>query len=261
MARHFFQVVNMLSIDVALGSVCSALFIAKYLNRPVSLLSLFVLALTVWIIYTTDHLLDAHKIKGMAASSRHRFHQLHFTGLRNGVLFAILFAGACVFFLPNEIILAGCVLALIVGIYLLFHLYFPFVKEIAVAFLYTAGVCIPSIQSFGQMSWTIFTAFFFVALMNLMVFAWFSEHEDRVDGISSLVTILGGALSRYLIIGLFTAVLALAWIHAFDFAFVCLMIMSCLLLLMVFFAQFFKHHDRYRIGDVIFFITLIYVLL
>jgi hypothetical protein len=66
MTRVLFHKVNVLSIDVALGSVCAALFFGKYVAVGISPVTLAVLALTVWIIYTVDHLMDAKRITGPA---------------------------------------------------------------------------------------------------------------------------------------------------------------------------------------------------
>jgi len=59
--------------------VICASFFARLLDVAILPQGLISLGLTVWIIYTADHLLDAKKFKNkMRLTERHRFHQRHF---------------------------------------------------------------------------------------------------------------------------------------------------------------------------------------
>jgi hypothetical protein len=69
---------NILSLDVVAGAVAGALFFGEILQVQLSFSVLTALGLTVWIIYTLDHLRDAKQILNVASTDRHRFHQEHF---------------------------------------------------------------------------------------------------------------------------------------------------------------------------------------
>ena len=104
----FYRFVNILSIDVALGSVCCAAWFAEILNATLKPYALVSLGLTVWIIYTADHLLDARKIHAPASTERHRYHQENFTLLFYLLLFAVLVDLIFVFLLRSVCVTLFC---------------------------------------------------------------------------------------------------------------------------------------------------------
>ena len=55
---RFYRFINILSIDVAIGAVVNARFFAHLFGVPILHQGLISLGLAIWIIYTTDHLLD-----------------------------------------------------------------------------------------------------------------------------------------------------------------------------------------------------------
>jgi hypothetical protein len=114
---RLYRLVNLLSIDVAGGAVCSALFFAYLLNVRILPYGVIALGLSVWIIYTVDHLLDAKKIKAPAATARHRFHQDNFKVLCAAVLLATILNGIIILFIRHQVFVAGLFVALTVGIY------------------------------------------------------------------------------------------------------------------------------------------------
>lgn len=255
---RFFHIINILSIDVALGSVCSALFFSKYLGSEVSVVSLLVLALSVWVIYTVDHLKDAYKLQGEASSARHRFHQINSRALRGVVMVVALLIFVLLYFLPPMVLYVGLGLSAVVVLYLLFHVYLPYAKEVVVAFAYTMGVCIPSFNTRIDLPVLLLCAFFVVALMNLLLFSWFSEPEDRADGIISLATTIGEGATRNVFIALFFGLSVIFLASKFHPAYLTLITMGVMLLIIMIFHRYFKIRDRYRFGDLIFFIGLIY---
>ncbi len=75
---RLYGLLNLLSIDVAIGAVCCALFFGRLLQVDILPYGLITLGLTVWVIYCADHLFDAARLKGRASTRRHQFHQDHF---------------------------------------------------------------------------------------------------------------------------------------------------------------------------------------
>jgi hypothetical protein len=104
-------------------------------------------------------------------------------------------------------------------------------------------------------------SFAIVALVNLLLFSWFSENDDRIDGITSLTTIFGTKALLTVLLILLAIQFFLLVQSAFDVAFLILFVMSAALASMILFARFFRNHDRYRIGDAVFFATLVYLVL
>jgi hypothetical protein len=262
MVRNFLHYPNVLSIDVALGAVCSAMFVGKYLDVEIPFLAMIILFSCVWLIYTTDHLLDAQKISVRASSLRHRFHQEHFSALRNVVIGVAILTALLSFLLPRHLFYAGVTLSGFVALYLLIHRWFSIVKELTVALLYSIGVFLPSLspQFADRGVPTFFVAFILTAFMNLIVFSWFSYRDDREDGMRSIVTRLGKRLTSSVIICLWVIQILLLWHSGFDDAYQILFAMNTIWLVMFLIPKFFSKHERYRIGDAVFFLSLLYFL-
>ena len=266
---RFYTYLNILSIDVALGAVICAVFFSKILGVDILPYGIGALALTVWIIYTADHLRDAMLIEGEAASARHRFHQRHRIVLTITLIIAIGFNLVLLFYIRRELLFAGILLAVAVAVYLLFQRRFFYGKEIFVSAIYTAGVLLPS--SVSTTEWLslseilVIVAFFLVALINLYLFSFFDHERDKRDRLFSFVTFIGPAKAKKFISGLFVAFFAIASTYVFlsDYSLssVCIILMGSVLLWIFRNSDLFAKHERYRlIGDAVFFIPLMAVL-
>src|SRR6478752_4226225 len=118
---RFYRYCNYLSLDVACGAMVCASFFARILHvqlRPYGLASL---GLTVWIIYTADHLMDAHKLTREASSQRHRFHQQNFRVLVIVLGVAAFVDLLVIFFVRKPILNWGIALSTAVLLYLFFQ--------------------------------------------------------------------------------------------------------------------------------------------
>src|SRR6478609_8154698 len=143
--NRLYRQLNLLSLDVVAGVVICAVFFSEIFDVHIRPQGLVTLALTVWIIYTTDHLLDAHRIQGTASTERHRFHQQNFL-----LLFIFLGIGTIInviliFFIREAVFLWGLWLIGFVVFYLLFQKWLRFFKELIAALLYSGGVMLPSL--------------------------------------------------------------------------------------------------------------------
>lgn len=266
MIFRLYRFLNLLSVDVALGSACCALFFAKLLGVHILPYGLISLVLTVWIIYTVDHLLDARKVKASASTPRHRFHQQHFNVLTRVVVLAVIATAVIVFFLREPVFYSGLALVMIVIAYLFVHRFIHFPKEFFIATLYTCGVLLPSItvtvESMRAWPWIIIIQFALIALLNLVIFSWYDAANDRRDGNTSFVTLIGEKRSSLFIWTLLVINFLLSGLSYPSGAEVVIAGMNVVLLIIFAGVAFFSKADRYRlIGDAIFFIPLIYVLL
>lgn len=199
---RFYELISILSLDVVAGAVICALFFVKVLQTNATF-SLISLALTVWIIYTADHLLDARRITHPASSPRHRFHQIHFNKLRIAILLAGTLDVISLWFLSKAVILGGLFLAVLVVLLMLMQRTLPWLREIIVSVLYTCGVLLPSIAE-ARITYTfahslLFIQFSLVALTNLLVLSWLDRESDFRDGLSSFTLLAGQRMSQVLI--------------------------------------------------------------
>lgn len=269
-----YRYLNILSLDVAAGAVVGCAFFAHILGVSLLPHAFIVLGLTVWIIYTVDHLIDAHKISSQgddaASTERHRYHQRHFTPLLLLVIGASFIVGMEVFFLRKPVLYAGLGLGLLVIGYMVSHQRLRHTKEFVGALLYTAGVTIAPLsvlpRALGITEWIIITLFASTALANLLLFSWFGLKSDARDDHPSFATRFGDKATRLVIGSLFatillTSILLLVAISSIMPVLI-LLLMNCILLIIFLFKDYYAVDDRYRrLGDSIFLVPLIYILL
>jgi hypothetical protein len=265
----YYRIVNTLSIDVAVGAVVSAIFFAKIFDVEIRPYGLAALWLTVWIIYTADHLRDARSIAVTASSERHAFHQRHFKILLIVLSLAVLIDAGMIFFIRRPVLIGGIVLSAMTGLYLITQGKMYFLKEVMVAVLYTSGVILPSvavtkvpISTFHVGLICQFTA---IALLNLLIFSWFDRHRDKQDSLRSFVTRFGEKFTQGLI-WIFSVLLLVLSLVQLMTCYACLtawtpVVMTLVLMLIFIKRDFFSNHDYYRLlGDAVFFIpALIFI--
>ena len=258
---RLFQHINVLSIDVVSGAIASALFFGRIFNVNIRPIGLVALGLTVWVIYTVDHLRDAKKIAHPAATLRHRFHQENFRILLFLLFTAIIADAVAIFFIRRQVFEWGLVLTAGVGLYLLFHRSLPFLKELFVASLYTAGILLPSITvspvHAGGPHYVLIFQFAIAAWTNLLLFSWFDQVFDQRNEQKSFVTILGKETTQTFLLSLFALSFLLTIIQLLMeipiMPVLILLLMNATLFLIFVFREALEKDDRYRlIGDAVF---------
>jgi hypothetical protein len=262
-----YRFLNLLSIDIAIGSIACGMYFAWVLHVHVRPYALASLGITVWIIYTADHLLDAWKVKGRASTERHRFHQDHFRILVVLVTAAILIDFILIFFIKRPVLFAGLYMIALVVVYLLFHNKLTFLKEFFVALLYCVGVLLPSLTvtdvSLETKHHILFVSFFLLALINLLLFSLFDKTNDEKDKRQSFVTLFGERNTRR-IITILSGVNMLLLFYLFYkwnqmLVVVIPFLMSTALIIIIAFYRWFEKNSRYRLlGDAIFLLPLLY---
>lgn len=259
-AGRLYRVINALSIDVALGAACCAGWFATGFHVQLRPYAFFVLALTVWIIYTADHLMDAINIRKAASTYRHRFHQEHFKTFLMCVILAVILDLIFLFFVRLRILYAGLGLSAIVLLYLLVNRWLSFVKELVIACVYCLGVLLPVLALRGlpvsatELVWV--ASFFLTALINLIIFSAYDLQPDKADGYNSFVLTFGLTVTKRVLTILFfvQAMLigGLLWARVWPAAGV-LLAMNGVLFFLFFKPSYFVRPDAYRLyGDAIF---------
>jgi 4-hydroxybenzoate polyprenyltransferase len=264
-----YRFLNILSLDVAAGAVICASFFARLIDVKILPQGLWSLGLTVWIIYTTDHLLDAKKLDREASTSRHRFHQRHFSSILLFLCAAVLIDITQVYFIRSIVFTAGLGLAFLVLIYFLVQQRIGFLKELLGALLYTAGILLVPMSIKTQVpSWValLIIQFGITAWVNLLLFSWIDQEKDEKDKHHSFSTAFGHKAAKLILGLLFLAngVLSIAQVilfHSNLWAQVTLIAMNVFLLVIFFRKEFFERNDRYRLlGDAVFLMPLVFLL-
>jgi hypothetical protein len=262
-----YKLLNILSLDIVAGSVISALFFARLFEVKVLPAGLGALALTVWLIYTADHLLDAWSIKGEAATERHRFHQKYSAFLLVCVAVGVIVDTALLFYIRPQVFKWGVILSTIIAAYLVIQRYLKFLKEPVIAVLYTCGVLLPSISvttaNLDMFHWTIVNQFGILAFTNLLIFSWFDNELDSKHNQHSFVTFFGRRLTEWIIWLLITTNFAvgMVMISTNVKAELILIVMTVCLSMVFVFRNRLKKDDQYRfLGDSIFLFPIVYLL-
>ena len=266
--KKVIQLIQNLSIDITLGSIVMTLFVGEILEVNINFNMLLGLAIAIWLIYTTDHLLDAYKAKTTVVNPRHAFHQEYFKPLIFTATAAFAIGLWNLNELPERTIWIGVILALISLLYLLYS-YFSsrgINKELMAAVVYALGVVaapISLLESVNIECLILLIILTLLAYTNLLLVSFFEEVVDRTDqvqsvtirktrkGVANLIYFLMLILSVLITVGLL--------INKLDYAYVVFLVM--VLILFVVLKCRSKLSDQYRlICDGIFFIPLIYLL-
>lgn len=260
-------------MDVVFGAVICNIMFWKLPSghEQISKSSVIILGITVWLIYVLDRLLDNQK-GYLIFTERHLFHRSNQRILWFCVMIFTFICVGLLFFIPFSIIKFGIVIALITGFYLLIvnqvssENAFQHYKEPLTSFVYTAAVCgTASLHHFDFV--TVFLGFIFILItfQNLLLFSFF-ELENFPET-NNLVKFLGKKSSKYIIFGIFFAIIILG-----SFSFVILdnsyqysvllveILMSFSLILIMYFQNFTLSYDRFRwLGDGIFLLPLLII--
>ena len=258
------EVLHILSVDVALGSLAGGILASRVLNVEPGFAFWIILPVAVWILYNSDHLIDGMKLKGNAHTIRHFYHYHYAKRIIAVIIFLLIIMIPLVFFfLEQSIILFGVFVAFIAGVYFLIVYFFGnsksfFVqKEFSVALIYTLGIwggpASLMVYNFNPGQLIFITTFFISVFIAVIIFSFYEEDTDRADNHTTLVTRFGDHLVKYLLYFLFLAlfVLSISQIIFVDQiiyarAAKLLMLMGIFLLMIMSFPEILKQKSRYR---------------
>ena len=195
------KLINNLSVDVVLGAICGQYFFARLLDIDLNFSVYLLLGLTVWVIYTSDHLWDARFILKKAESERHLFHQKYFKNLTI-VLGVVLFLIAGLFakiVTLQEVLVPGLLFSILIGVSFVFLRYRNArkhgLKEVSTAILYVAGIAFAPLiyadELFNPLRFGLFRfGYFMIALVNLLMLSHFDKKEDEAHGFGSVLILM-----------------------------------------------------------------------
>ncbi len=203
---HIYKYLRWLSLDIVLGAIFFLAYLEKYYQTSLSWNVYLALASAIWLIYTTDHLLDARSLS-VPTSERHLFHKKNFKGLVfiSGLILCLGLVN--MYFLEIEVIRNGAILSAISVAYLVLVYFIRrlWVKELVVALVYAMGVFLgpwSMIEDFSYLDIILLIQLIGIALLNLFIFSFYDRVADLKDGFNSLVLRLGANASQFAIITL-----------------------------------------------------------
>jgi 4-hydroxybenzoate polyprenyltransferase len=253
--------VNILSLDIAVGAVVGCAFFSRLFGVTLRVHAFLSLGLIVWIVYTVDHLLDAGRINKEPSTDRHRFHSEHRTSLWIGVLLAMGIVGVEAFLVRSAVLYAGIAVASLVIIYLLIQPSLGFMKEVAIAVLYSAGVVSAPVALLDRPLLHVellqVFVFFLTAYLNLVIFSWYDRFHDEADGHHSVVTRFGERVAKAIIGGTLIVILVMLGLLAAKgtspYFILTLSAMNSVHFAIFHFPRYFGLRDRHRhFGDAVF---------
>jgi hypothetical protein len=247
-----YRLLNLLSLDVVAGSISSSLFFSHLFKVPVHAAAVFALGLSVWCIYTLDHLHDVAKLSSAAFTERHRFHQRHFTLLLRSVGTSVIILMGILPFLPKEILKAGAFMFTYLMLYFSLK-HYAIWKEFLLSLGYTMGILVPcstALYSMDSGQLTTIIAFATAALINVILFSWFDIEIDRLSKYPSIAQRLGKQKTCYLLGVLFfiQGILIAILLMKTFFTVSCILGLMNLALFIIFFRPlYFGRQDRFRL--------------
>ncbi len=266
---RFCQTLNILSIDIVAGAVIGCAFFADILGVTVLPYGFIILGLTVWIIYTSDHLLDVWRKTQPAATRRHLFHQQHFYMLLTPLLLSLVVVGIQVAFIRKQVLIGGLILSAIVGLYFILQKNLKYSKEFIVAVLYSGGVLMAPLsilqRPLAPFEMCLIFQFFLTALINLLLFSWFDRKSDVQDHHPSFTVAFGDRATRLLLTVSFIMNVGIAVVQLLNTnnpgPVIVILAMNAVLAWIFLKRKYFETQDRYRLmGDAAFLLPVIYLM-
>ena len=233
------------------------------------------LPLSVWVVYTADHLLDAYRLGENANTARHLFHHKNLRLILWVWSICALSCSTWIFyFSPYALKMFGLGMAFLVLLHLLFvklvgnRVSLALQKELGVAMIYATGVygapLLIGVAGLSIIEWILFFQFFLLCLGNLLMFALFEIEIDKKDGHSSFVRAIGRTTANRLILLILGVALVLSifiFLQSASFNELRVVISQILMLSVHIYIMirpiYFSKNERYRIlGDTIFLLPI-----
>lgn len=261
-----YRYLHYLSMDIVLGALASSCFAARLFATDPGLIWWITLALTVWLLYTGDHMLDAWKHRKKIERDLHYFMMKN----RKTLVWTMTLVAAgdilLVFnllgkeYLKYALVLSGLVLLF----YAMRHVFrknriLMIPGEFFVLAFYMAGTWLGPVvagdRNFESGHGLVALIFAGVLLMNLGVISLYDMKLDRRLGIASMANLLGVKRTKKLLLGAGLAIYLISILQFlvfemdrfFQYALI-LSGMSTILLLVLYYPSRFRKNDYYRLA-------------
>ncbi len=275
---NFFSSIQLLSIDVVLGTLAIGYMATSMLHVSANPYWWIILPMSVWVVYSFDHIIDSYKKKTEAIIYRHKFHYLN----RKIISIAVIVTSILAFvlsllFLEIQIISLGLLLSLFIAFY--FVLIFLFKqkrsiflqKELIIAIAYTTGIFMAPLYWYGSLpSFSVIVVIFSIfalAWFEGIMISWFDYDNDIKDGHTSFSILFGKRNTRrflilgHMVIEIITIVFLITTpLNIVFWALLITFVMNLLLGLIIIFPHSFMRNNYYRIiGETVFLLPTLVV--
>lgn len=261
-----YRYLHYLSIDIVLGALASSCFAARLFTANPGVVWYISLALTVWLLYTGDHMLDAWKHRKKIQRDLHYFMMKN----RKTLIWSMALVAAVdmllVFnllekeYMKYALVLAGSVLIF----YAVRHVFrknriLMIPGEIFVLLIYLAGTwlgpVVASNMTLEAGHGMIALIFAGMLLMNLGVISLYDMKLDTRMGINSMANLMGTRRTKNLLLGTAIAIFLTSilqfMVFEMDRYFQLALIlagMTIILLLILYYPSRFRRKDYYRLA-------------
>lgn len=261
--------ISLLSIDIAIGAGVSSIFFARLFEVHLRVFPIIILVLTVWMIYTVDHILDISNADVKTLSARRQFHFLHQHSMVISIMACLVAVCILTFFLYLKVVVGGFVLMSFSCCYFILKSRIKGLKEISSGMIYCSGILLaPALNrvgSFDRYHIETVGVFGLTVLLNLVLFAYYDHSDDIRENHVSLATLIGIQNTKHLISLLFfiqMIMLSILLSHTVDLYSTVIIILMNLVLMMLFLCkESFEKNNKFRpIGDAIFLFPVLYLI-
>lgn len=207
------KIIQYLSLDVVLGSLAVGYLAVRLLDVIPNPYWWPILALSVWIIYSFDHLLDGYKHKNNGKIERHNY---YFRNRKIIIpimgLFSLIVVILSFLYLDKGIITGGILLGIITLLYFLtinfssVNIRYFIPKELIISIIYTTGIVMAPIIWKGELPEP--SVILIIIIIGLLAFSegvmisYFDYELDLADGHSSFTIRFGQTQTKRFLLAL-----------------------------------------------------------
>jgi 4-hydroxybenzoate polyprenyltransferase len=267
--------IRLLSIDIVAGTLAGVVFAGKFLDVEIPRHYYTILAVSVWLIYLIDHLMDGVKRGKESTNPTYLFFYHYKIPI---ILFSLLLAvfdfRLVLYRLEPEIIQFGLVLAAALFFYFLLNA-FPvkiakglFVKELWIGIIYAAGIWGGPFLYAGDKilpgQFMIVTAYFLMVISNVLIYSFKEYNADITAGDNTFAVQFGRKITKSITLSFLTLAIILILLDILLFGnllglqiFVLLFMSGLLMSLTLFGESYLKNMCIGCLADAIFLLPLI----
>jgi hypothetical protein len=256
MITRLFKLFRWLSLDITAGAVFVSMLFCKALSVSFEWSEMTLLGLSVFVIYTIDHILDVRVDRELNSESR-KFHKSNVRVLKGSLALAISCASVLLFFISRELLIWGFGLALASVVYFLISHRISGIKEFSGALIYASGVVlIPIINTPLQHVMLPMSLLFLLACLNLILFSLLGRHVDKKEAMPSFFRSFGMYITQRVVVVtaiLFGLGIVYFYVSGEPVLLTIFFSMGLLSHLVIFLHPWFHESDRFKVvGDLTF---------
>jgi len=275
----FIKKLHILSFDVLIGAIASGAFAVEVLKVRPGFAWWIVLPVSVWIVYSLDHIIDAVRRKAIDLSIRQLFFKKHSKWLWIILLLLAIVNGFLVLYsLETAIVKFGLVIGFVTSVYFLLLILFGekksmfLQKELYVAAIYTAGIWVGPMAlvkfQLNHDHLILLINFLLLVFSDILILNFYEAESDKKNNPHSFILKYGKRFSYYFIWTLIIVVFSSSLLEVIlvqevklSIAFKLLMFMSIVLLILFNYRDKFRQWPYYRlIGEVVFWLPVLLLL-